>query len=119
MVDFRRPRNLKDAMVRSKVKRENNLDKGMKKCGKSRCQICKFVKEGCTFGENGSFVINFAFDCDSKGVIYLIVCKKCCKVYVGSIITSFRQRFNNHKSSAMRYDKGQRGIPGEHIFALL
>ena len=32
MVAFRRPRNLKDSTVRSKVKRENNLDKGMKKC---------------------------------------------------------------------------------------
>ena len=53
----------------------------MRKCGKSRCQICKFVKEGCTFdGENRSFVINFTFDCDSKGVIfYLIVCKNVLK----------------------------------------
>ena len=85
---FRRPRNLKDAMVRSKIKRENNL------------QIYKFVKEGCTFdGENRYFVMNFTFDCDSKGVIYQIICKKCCKVYVESTTTSFRQRFNNHKSS--------------------
>ena len=37
---FRRPRNLQDAMVRFRVKRENSLDKGMKKCGKSWCQIC-------------------------------------------------------------------------------
>ena len=94
MVAFRGPRNLKDAMVRAKVKRENNLDRGMKKCGKSRCQICKFVKEGCASdGENSFFVINLTFDCDSKGVIYLIVCKKCCKVYVGSTVKSFRQRF--------------------------
>ena len=46
-----------------------------------------------------------------------IVCKKCCKVYVGSTITSFRQRFNNNKSNAMRYDKGHKGIPGEQVYS--
>ena len=29
--------------------------------------------------------------------------------------TSFRKRFNNHRSSLVRYKKGQRGIPGEHF----
>ena len=28
-----------------------------------------------------------------------------------------RKRFNNHKSSINRYTKGQRGIPGEHLYA--
>ena len=54
---------------------------------------------------------------DSSGVIYLIECKKCLKLYVGSTITSFRKRFNNHKSSLVRYGKGQRGIAGEHLYA--
>ena len=30
---------------------------------------------------------------------------------------SFRKRFNNHKSSLIRYGKGQRGISGEHLYA--
>ena len=51
MVAYRRPRNIKDEIVRSKVKRVNNDNKGMRKCGKSRCQICKYIKEGCEFNE--------------------------------------------------------------------
>ena len=75
----------------------------MRKCGKLRSQICQFVEEGDTFGRNAEYCINFLFDCDSPGVVYLIKCKTCSKIYVGSTITSFRKRFNNHKSSANRF----------------
>ena len=42
LISFRRPRNLADNLVRSKIKEDTNTrkDKAMKKCGKSRCQIC-------------------------------------------------------------------------------
>ena len=117
MVAYRRPPNLKDCLVRSKVKRENNNAKSMRKCGKSRCQICKFVDVSCTFdGEDRTFVNNISYDCDSAGVIYLILCRTCGKIYVGSTITSFRKRFNNHKSSMNRYSKGRRGIAGERLY---
>ena len=118
IVAFRRPRNLKDELVRSKLKRENNIVKGMYKCGKSRCQICKYVDEGCTFeGCNRMYNINFSFDCDSVGVVYQILCKTCNKRYIGSTITSFRKRFNNHKSSMNRFQKGQRDVAGAHLYA--
>ena len=41
----------------------------------------------------------------------------CRKQYVGSTITSFRYRFNNHKSSLARFGRGQRGICGEHLYS--
>ena len=68
--------------------------------------------------EKRSFHINHSFDCDSQGVVYLITCKRCGKQYVGSTTTPFRLRFNNHKSSLRRYERGQRGICGEHLYAL-
>ena len=43
----------------------------MKKCGKSRCQICKFVEEGKSFCDglgNRKCYINYDFDCDSAGI---------------------------------------------------
>ena len=61
--------------------------------------------------------INFSFDCNSPGVIYLLTCKRCSKIYAGSSVTSFQKRFNNHKSSLKRFGKGQRGIVGEHLYA--
>ena len=36
---------------------------------------------------------------------------------MGSTTTLFRLRFNNHKSSLRRYERGQRGICGEHLCA--
>ena len=65
----------------------------------------------------GAHVLYYCFDCDSAGVIYLLTCRRCSKIYVGSTVTSFRKRFNNHKSSLKRFGKGQRGIDSEHLYA--
>ena len=84
----------------------------MKKCGKARRQICEFVDEFDEFGVNGrTNRINYSFDCDTGGVVYLIKYRQCCKLYLGSTITLFRKRFNNHKSNIKRDERGQRGIP--------
>jgi hypothetical protein len=45
LISFRRPRNLADNLIRSKVKKVNVEGKGMKKCDKASCQICNFVVE--------------------------------------------------------------------------
>ena len=45
-----------------------------------------------------SYVINFKMDCNTDHAIYLLSCSKCFKQYVGSTITKFQTRFNNHKS---------------------
>ena len=49
------------------------------------------------------YYINFSFDCDSAGVVYLLTCKRCSKMYVGSTVTFFRKKFNNHKSRLKRF----------------
>ena len=46
-----------------------------------------------------------------------VICKKCSKIYVGSTITSFRRRFNNHETSVKRYGNKLRGLLGEHLYA--
>ena len=46
--------------------------KGMNWCGRSRCQICKFVMEGRDFSDmmgNKKYFINYDFDCDFVGII--------------------------------------------------
>ena len=49
MVAYRRSHYLKDELVRVKVKKGNDVEKGMKKCAKLRCQKCGYVDEHCTF----------------------------------------------------------------------
>ena len=100
MISFRRPKNLKDNLVRAKMQPLEEKAKRMLCCGKTRCKVCNYFKPSNSFIGNvdkRSFHINHSFDCDSCGFIYLITCKRCGKQYVGSTITSFRIRFNNHE----------------------
>ena len=79
MISYRRPNNLKDNPVKPKLRRQIDSNRGMRRCGKARCRICKFVEEGSKF-EGNIFGINYAFDCDSKSVVYTIKCGKCEKL---------------------------------------
>ena len=54
---YRRPRNLKDSLVRARVRMEDIGDKRMRKFGKSRCQICKFVEERRSFEDGRARVL--------------------------------------------------------------
>ena len=82
-----------------------------------KCRVCESIVVGDTFRsivQQRVFRINHHFDCNSQGVIYLITCGKCSKQYVGN--TTFRLRFNNHKSSINRFSKGQRGLSDQHLY---
>ena len=49
-------------------------------------------------GKGNNFAINFNVACNSDHVVYLLSCARCEMQYVGSTITKFRTRLNNHKS---------------------
>ena len=61
--------------MRARVGMGDKGDKGMRKCGKSRFQICNFVEEGSSFddGRGHMYHINYGFDSNSAGVIYLLL----------------------------------------------
>ena len=101
MICYRRPKNLKDHLVRAKLRRMDEVVVGTFKCEGKKCKVCDSVV-GNTFRTSVSgriFHINYLFNCDSSGVVYLITCKKCEKQHVGNTVTPFRKRSNNHKSS--------------------
>ena len=63
MVAFKRARNLDDDLVKSRLKRHREEKRGMRKCGKTRCQICKFVRGGDKFyDKDRTYHINYSFD---------------------------------------------------------
>ena len=120
MICYRRPKNLKDHLVRAKLHRMDEVVVGMFKCEGKRCKVCDSVVVGNTFKSSASgriFYINHRFNCNSSGVVYLITCKNCEKQYVGNTVTPFRKRFNNHKSSLNRFGKGQKEICGKHLYS--
>ena len=104
MVAFRRPKSLRDMLVRAKLP-ENNPRKsvrnknGMKKCQK--CVICPFVNEcksvQSTYGLH-STTINEPTNCNSTNVIYVITCIKCHEQYIGQTGRPFKERLKEHLS---------------------
>ena len=99
---FRRPKNLKDILVRSKFKHpEQSQPKGCAPCKKNRCINCKHVKDTKSFRSittNCNFKIFHDVNCKSDWVIYLMECKNCNLQYVGKSKTPFNIRLNNHRS---------------------
>ena len=117
IVSFRRPRNLKDELVRAKLKDERGISVGMKNV----VNYVKFVVLWRKEGISRDMGINLRLIVPSiviwKAWFTSFHVRNAKKNYVGSTITSFRKRFNNHKSSLVRYGKGQTGISGEHLYA--
>ena len=110
LVAYRRPKSLKDILVRAKVKRTHNscdIVKGVSKCGDRRCSVCNYIKIGKVFMSKATgkqYSINYNFNCNSCNVVYLFSCKVCGIQYVGSTINRFRTRFNNHRSRLRKHN---------------
>ena len=89
LVAYKRPPNIKDKLIRSKVPPANNPRPkrkvpGMKKC--NRCGVCPYVREGKTVAAtstNFKTDVNGSVDCSTSNIIYLLGCKKCPQQYIG------------------------------------
>ena len=76
--------------------------KGMQRCGRKRCAICKFVKEMETLRtpESELVRINQEITCQTRNVVYAASCIKCDQViYLGETGTTLYQQTTNHLSS--------------------
>ena len=103
MMAFCRPMNWQDYLVRAKLQplcTNSQGNKGTAQCKSGRCDVCNYVVPGNSLTSHTtktSYTMNYQLDCNSNNV-YLIICKVCGFLYVGSTSTKFRLRFNNHKS---------------------
>ena len=98
-VSFRAGYSLKNHLVRAKVY-PLERKRGSFKCGKSRCLVCRNVKVTPTFNslvDGEEYVVNHEFNCDSRCVVYLLICKVCNKQYVGQTTQRFRERWNLYR----------------------
>ena len=103
IVAFRRPKNLKDHLVRAKINTERTNDPGTSKCGHGGCRICRdhmpVTKTFKSTTTGITFNIHQKLNCNSKNLIYLLTCKICGMQYIGETKTRFRERMNNHKAA--------------------
>ena len=104
MVAFKRQKNIKDYLIRSKIPPQQQFNpkrstNGMRKCGKS-CPACPFINEGKFIKLNKRrWEIHGKLNCESKNIIYIIECKKqTCKArYIGETERKLKERLKDHK----------------------
>ena len=104
MVAYKRPENIRDKLIRSKVptiraSREKRKVPGCTKCNK--CSICPFVKnckvvKASATGFNAE--IREEVNCLTRNIIYCITCKKCNMQlqYIGETERLAKERFREH-----------------------
>ena len=118
MAAFRRPRNLKDMVVRAKL--DNPLPNGgFKTCSDTRCLMCKHSTDTDKFTSpvtGRTYKILGNMSCRTDNCVYLISCKACSKQYVGET-GDLRWRMNNHRST-IKTKKKKRKSPSGNISTL-
>ena len=102
LVAYRRPQNIRDKIVRSKIPgtpiRAKRIIPGMKKC--NNCIICPFVRESKTVQSTASkctVEINRPVNCQTRNILYCITCTKCSLQYIGESERTLKERFSEHK----------------------
>lgn len=97
LIAFKRDKNLGDILVSSRIRSEDVV-KGTKKCGRSRCLTCPHINNSdIIIGPTGTFNIKSSFSCISEGIIYAIECDRCGKLYIGETGRKLSDRFREHR----------------------
>jgi hypothetical protein len=104
-VAFRRPKNLRDKFIRSRLPSSSPNDFCGPCLGRSDCQLCLVLphQESIVSSTGQSFRLHCGFNanCKSVFVVYCITCLQCNLQYVGCT-NNFRKRANQHKSIISR-----------------
>ena len=102
LVAYKRPKNLKELLVRAKV------SMGRKSPRKTNgFTLCKRLCMGCTFSEKATrhscprtrqqWDITAPITCQSTNLVYKISCRKCTWVYIGETKRRFTDRLQEHR----------------------
>ena len=118
---FRRPRNLRDLIVRAEVPPLDTSPSakfGTFKCT-SKCVVCKtHVRETDSFNGNSSGTTHKTYGsitCTTSNIIYLISCQVCNVQYVGETKNTLKKRIYGHRSTIKT---GKMDTPVGHHFNL-
>ena len=101
VVAFRRPKSIKDTLVRAAVSRPSSTVGQCKPCGDKRCKCCLQLQHAQVFhskttGKEYNIFCNV--NCKTPNVVYLLDCHVCRSQYVGESVQPFNKRMNGHRS---------------------
>ena len=117
LLSFRRPRNLRNELVRAKLKDHGEIISNVSgPCNRPRCELCHIVPK-CNFVTSKASGQKFGLQCGesncaSMNVVYVLWCTICGLQYVGQT-NNLRLRLNNHKSCARNV-----GVVKDSVFRL-
>ena len=112
VVAYKRHKNLKDLLIRSKVQSKRSSKRileGFKNCGRA-CILCAYlpkdsIKHHKCYKTGKINNINNPVNCTTTNVIYKIECKKCPEwVYIGETGQRFCERFTAHRGYVNRQE---------------
>lgn len=98
---FRKPKSLKDQLVRAEMSSRSRQSGQCCICGDGRCMTCDHIQhtQHFTSTSNGKqFDIHVNLNCKSENIIYLLQCGICNLQYVGESVQRFSKRMNGHRS---------------------
>ena len=101
---FRRPKNLRDLLVRAELTRPTPVIPGNTPCGRPRCKTCPRLLQRDFFicrSTNKKIKIHCQATCKTSNLIYLIECKKCGLQYVGETEQALHERMNGHRADIL------------------
>ena len=75
---------------------------------------CKSFNFNLTNGKSVTWNYNKFFDCDSKDVLYILICNNCDYFYLGKT-TDFKQRIRKHKSDVKHLQNSTCRECAEHL----
>ena len=109
MIFFHSARTVKDYLVRAKLY-PLKPDERSKKFNKSRCEVYSNIESkelvfSTVIGE--TFKINHCFNCDSKCLLYLIICRPCKLQFTGQTFEVFQKRWNNYSCCVRKSERGE------------
>ena len=126
ILSYRRPKNLRDHLVRAKLKSDaTSAPRGSYKCNSRRhCNTCSHIldrDDTVTFtNTNKTFTIKQRLDCNSTNIIYAIQCKTCTQngndncQYIGQTGRRLRDRLNEHRRDIINRKTDKSGV-AEHF----
>ena len=124
LLTTRQPKKLRNLLVRAKFETKTIL-KEPKLTGLFLCNNCVYHKAGyiipclsfsfkLTNGKTVTWTYKNYFSCDSKDVIYILICKTCGSFYLGQT-RDFKQRTAKHKSDVKNLHNSTCRICSEHL----
>ena len=116
---FRRPKSLRDILVRARLKPDPTDDEPhgeCNPCGRPRCRTCDMITPShIAKSSNGARVrLKGSTDCRTMNVVYLISCGECGKQYVGETNGQLSLRMNGHRDD-WRHKRFERSPVAEHF----